>query len=73
MTKKVTVYTAEGCGPCKLLLQQLDKLGVEYEAVDVTDADLEFTRMPQMVFPDDSILTGFNSRKVRKKVRELGL
>lgn len=76
MSEEVTVYTTEDCSFCDRLLLLLDKFGVEYEEIDATGADLEFTRMPQIVFPDGSILTGFNPGKVRKKIiesRQVGL
>jgi glutaredoxin-like protein NrdH len=41
--KHITVYTSPGCQPCKATKRWLDKRGVEYQTVDVSQspADLE--------------------------------
>lgn len=45
-TPGITVYTKPSCQACKATYRQLDKFGVEYTVVDITqDADaLEFVR-----------------------------
>jgi len=35
--KKVTVYTKQDCPACKMTKQLMDKLGVIYEVVDITN------------------------------------
>ena len=41
--KTITVYTQPGCQPCRATKRWLDKRGIEYRTVDVTEspADLE--------------------------------
>jgi glutaredoxin-like protein NrdH len=41
--KTITVYTQNGCQPCKATKRWLDKRGVTYTTIDVTEspADLE--------------------------------
>ena len=41
----VTVYSQPGCMPCKMTLRQLDKLGVDYKAVDITTDDEAAARL----------------------------
>lgn len=43
MTRTVRIYTKPDCQPCKAVKRWLDKRGIEYEAVDVTQSpqDLE--------------------------------
>ena len=41
-TPRVTLFHGQGCSLCDRARGQLDALGVDYEAVDITDdADLE--------------------------------
>lgn len=37
MTKTITVYTQPNCQPCRAVKRWLDKRGVEYTTVDVTE------------------------------------
>jgi glutaredoxin-like protein NrdH len=67
----VTVYTKPACVQCDATKRTLDKLGVAYEAIDVTanqDAydmlvEKGFRAMP-VVNADDEWWSGFNPEKI---------
>lgn len=37
MSVAITVYTKPGCQPCKATIRKLDKLGAEYDTVDLAE------------------------------------
>ncbi len=67
----VTVYTKPSCVQCDATKRSLDKLGVQYDTVDIT-VDLEaFDKIVAMgfksapvVITDDDAWAGFNPDKI---------
>lgn len=78
---KVTMYTAEGCPPCKLAKEFLKGKGVQYEEIDVASEE-NFERISDIVdkegvravpffkLENGKTIKGFNKDELGK---ELGL
>lgn len=67
----VTVFSKPGCMPCSMTKNALDKLGITYEAVDVTQdeaafarvVDLGYRQMPVIVAGEEH-WSGFQPEKI---------
>lgn len=67
----VTVFSKPGCMPCTMTKNTLDKLGIAYQTVDVTQdqegyakvADLGYRQMP-VVIAGDEHWSGFQPAKI---------
>jgi glutaredoxin-like protein len=78
----ITMYGADWCRDCIRTKKQLDQLGVHYRFVDL-EADVAAadearsisgrTRIPVVVYPDDSHHVEPSNDEVEAKLRELSL
>ena len=74
----VTVYTKPACVQCKATYRALDKKGIEYEVVDMSQdptalnkiRGLGFTQAPVVVTPNDS-WSGFRPDKIDELAKQL--
>ena len=71
----ITVYTRQGCPPCRQTKRMMDKLGIEYVEVGLDDNDFaqEFVKglgykTAPVVVTDDDHWGGFNPNNIRKLV-----
>lgn len=70
---KVTVYSKEHCPQCDATKRKLDKLGVDYDDVDLTDDDdlrnemisKGFKATPIVITDDDS-WSGYRPDKIKE-------
>jgi len=77
----VTIYSTPWCGPCRRLRDQLDRLDVAYDVVDIerdpSAADLVAAKnggmhlVPTVVFPDGSALANPSGAAVKARLAEL--
>lgn len=57
MDKKIVLATSKTCGPCKLLKDRIEKLGLEVDIIDIFD-NIEWTKkhgiksVPRLVIED---------------------
>jgi mycoredoxin len=78
----VTVYSAQWCGYCHRLAAQLDRVGIEYELVDIDERPdaQEFISavnggswiIPTVQFADGSALVNPSVRDVQAHLAEIG-
>ena len=78
MAEPLTLYSTPWCGYCHRLMRQLDREGIAYVEVDISEhpeAAQEVQRrnrgnrtVPTLVFPDGSALTNPSVTEVRAKV-----
>ena len=81
MTPGVTIYSTPWCGPCRRLKDQLDRLDVAYEVVDierdpsgaafVAEANHGMQVVPTVVFADGSVLANPSGAEVAARLRGL--
>jgi mycoredoxin len=79
MTSGVTIYSTPWCGPCRRLKDQLDRLDVAYEVVDierdpsgaalVAEINHGMQVVPTVVFADGSVLTNPSGAEVAARLR----
>ena len=77
MAQPITLYSTPWCGYCHRLKAQMDREGIAYTEVDISeepDAAAEVKRhnggnqtVPTLVFPDGSALTNPSLAQVRAK------
>ena len=46
--RSITVYTQPGCQPCKATKRWLDKRGIEYATVDVTESPADLAAIKEL-------------------------
>lgn len=74
MASSVIVYTAPGCGPCHAAMDLLKKVGVPFEARDVTHEGVQeqLLELGSMSTPtivvDGTVMVGFDPKKLLKAV-----
>lgn len=77
---EVIVYTKPRCKHCQDTKDMFNRLGVEYEEVDVTTSqialarikdDWGFTQAPVIEVQDFDVWSGFNPDKIREAVKFL--
>lgn len=77
---EVIVYTKPRCKQCQDTKNMFNKLGVEYEEVDVTTSqialarikdDWGFTQAPVIEVQDFDVWSGFNPDKIREAAKFL--
>ncbi len=77
----LTMYSTPWCGYCHRLKTQLDRAGIAYEVIDISD-DAEATQfvmsvnggnqtVPTVVFPDGSALTNPSITQVKQHLASL--
>ena len=74
----VTMYSTVWCGYCRRLTAQLDREGIDYQVVDITEdpqaAELVMSvnggmqTVPTLVFPDGSALTNPSLAQVKARL-----
>lgn len=69
----VTVYTKPGCVQCGATYRALDKKGIEFSVIDVTENPEAFEKLKAMgvqqmpaVETDNDFWTGFNPGKIKE-------
>jgi mycoredoxin len=82
-TADLTVFGADWCPDCRRSKRLLDRLGIDYEYVDLEsepERTAEVVRrnagrqaIPVVVFPDDTHLTEPSDPALTSKLREVGL
>lgn len=68
----ITVYTKPACVQCKATFSALDKLGLEYQSIDITQDDqardyvlaLGYLQAPVVVAGDDNHWSGFRDGRI---------
>jgi alkyl hydroperoxide reductase subunit F len=74
MMRKVTVYSTKNCPYCRMAKAFLDKHGVPYESIDVSEnseaakkmIDLSGQRGVPVILVDDEVIIGFDSQKLNE-------
>jgi glutaredoxin-like protein NrdH len=69
----VMLYTKPGCQPCKLTKQELEKVGVDYEVLDVTTDPaakaaveaLNYLGVPVVVVDEATHWQGFRPDRIK--------
>ena len=79
MTAGVTIYSTPWCGPCRRLKDQLDRLDVAFEVVDierdpsgaalVEEINHGMQVVPTVVFADGGVLTNPSGVEVQARLR----
>ena len=72
--RKVTVYSTKNCPYCRMAKAFLDKHGVPYESIDVSEnsdaakkmIDLSGQRGVPVILVDDEVIIGFDSQKLNE-------
>lgn len=69
----ITIYTTPACGQCDATKSRLDKRGVEYRTVDITEDDaarhyvtceLGYLRAPVVVVDENTHWSGFRIERI---------
>jgi glutaredoxin-like protein NrdH len=68
----ITVYTKDNCVQCDMTKRMMDKLGVDYETVDIVENPAELDRLiemgyraaPVVVTEDGQSWAGFNPDRI---------
>ncbi len=81
-TTRLTIYSTTWCGPCIRLRSQLDRVGVDYEVIDierrpeaaayVMSVNNGNQTVPTVVFPDGSVMTNPSVAEVQARLAEAG-
>lgn len=80
---RLTIYTTAWCGDCRLALRVLDKHGVGYNLIDITD-DAKARRLveeinggyrsvPTIVFPSSKVMVEPSAPELEAALRGEGL
>lgn len=75
----VTVYSTPNCSRCKVTYMALDRAGVPYTPVDVSQdegarayvEDLGYTEAPVVVVDDDNHWSGYRPEQIARVARAL--
>ena len=78
MSDRLTMYSTPWCGYCRRLKSQLDRAGIEFTEVDITEEPSAAERVmalnrgnrtvPTVVFPDGTALTNPTLDQVRQQL-----
>ena len=69
MSRVITVYGAPDCGSCKTLMADLDKRGILYSYVDVSELPIEgITSVPTMDVFDGKLqrIVGYSPKRIKE-------
>jgi glutaredoxin len=79
---KVTVYSADWCGPCKMMKATFKREGIEYTTIDVDGdttaaAEAKIRGVPTIVITKadgkEVRIVGFSNTTLKRVKKELGL
>ena len=73
---RITIFTKKNCPACKMTKTLMSRLGIKYEALDITDNDyrlnslkqLGYKQMPVVAIDEDYKWTGFRPDKIKELV-----